>query len=251
MDFGRLDLALSDFGARFYDPFTARWTTLDPLAGKYHSLSPYNYCAGNPVNLVDPDGSIIDTFLDAASLAMGVKSFVSNVKQGKVGAAIVDGIGIVADAAALATPFASAGAGMAIKAVRGVDKVADTAKAAKAADNVADAAKEVSHVSEMRRGVANEAKTLEKLGETKNTKSFTKRLDDGTIKTTIPDINNGTTVGEIKDTKAVYNTKQIQAERKAAQDSGKKFKIYTGTNTHVSSNIPESEIIGLPWLGPQ
>lgn len=42
---------LSDFGARFYDPFTARWTTRDPLAGKYHSLSLYNYCAWNPVNL--------------------------------------------------------------------------------------------------------------------------------------------------------------------------------------------------------
>ena len=201
--------------------------------------------------MVDPDGNIFDTFLDAASLAMGVKSFVSNVKQGKVGAAIVDGIGIVADAAALATPFASAGAGVAIKAVRGVDKVADTAKAAKAADNVADAAKEVSHVSEMRRGVANEAKTIEKLGETKNTKSLTGHLKDGSERTTIPDINNSTTIGEIKDTKAVYNTKQIQAERDVAHRAGKEFKIYTGTNTHVSSNIPESEIVRLPWLGPQ
>ena len=54
--FGGLDLAMSDFGARFYDPFTARWTTRDPLAGKYHSLSPYNYCAGNPVNRIDYSG---------------------------------------------------------------------------------------------------------------------------------------------------------------------------------------------------
>ena len=162
--FGGLDLAMSDFGARYYDPFTARWTTRDPLAGKYHSLSPYNYCAGNPVNLVDPDGNIFDTFLDAASLAMGVKSFVSNVKQGKVGAAIVDGIGIVADAAALATPFASAGAGMAIKAVRGADKVADTAKAAKAADNVADAAKGVKKVD----NVPSSLKSADSADELKN-----------------------------------------------------------------------------------
>ena len=221
------------------------------MAGKYHSLSPYNYCAGNPVNLVDTDGNILDTFLDAASLAMGVKSFVSNVRQGKVGAAIVDGIGIVADAAALATPFASAGAGMAIKAVRRADKAVDVLKTADKVDDAVGAAKDVSHLSDMQRGVANEANTLEKLGETKNTKSFTKRLKDGSYKTTIPDINNGTTIGEIKDTKSVYNTRQIQAERKEAQDSGKEFKIYTGTKTHVSGNIPESEIVRLPWLGPQ
>ena len=60
--FGGLDLALSDFGARFYDPFSARWTTRDPLAGKYHSLSPYNYCAGNPVNMVDAFGADLYIF---------------------------------------------------------------------------------------------------------------------------------------------------------------------------------------------
>ena len=29
---------------------------MDPLAEKYYHLSPYAYCAGDPVNLVDPDG---------------------------------------------------------------------------------------------------------------------------------------------------------------------------------------------------
>ena len=42
-----------------YDPFTARWTTADPLAAKYSSMSPYNYCGGNPANLVDPNGEDI------------------------------------------------------------------------------------------------------------------------------------------------------------------------------------------------
>ena len=45
-----------DFGARWYDPIHARWTTPDPLAEKYYSISPYVYCAGNPVNIVDPEG---------------------------------------------------------------------------------------------------------------------------------------------------------------------------------------------------
>ena len=249
--YGSLNLGLLDFGARYYDPVTCRWTTRDPMAGKYPSLSPYNYCAGNPINVADPDGSVLETAWDVASLAMGVKSFVSNVKQGKVGAAIIDGVGIALDAAAVVAPCVPGGVSAGIKAARGADKAVDAVKALNKADDVADAAKGVSHVSEMRRGVANEAKTLEKLGETKNTKSFTKRLDDGTIKTTIPDINNTTTIGEIKDTKAVFNTKQIQAERKAAQDSGKKFKIYTGEHTHVSRNISEDEIVRFPWLGPQ
>ena len=39
-----------------YDPLTGSWTTPDPLAHKYTSWSPYAYCAGNPVNFVDPDG---------------------------------------------------------------------------------------------------------------------------------------------------------------------------------------------------
>ena len=45
-----------DFGARFYTPTLPRWTTMDPMAEKYYSLSPYVYCAANPVNLVDPEG---------------------------------------------------------------------------------------------------------------------------------------------------------------------------------------------------
>ena len=45
-----------DFGARLYDPRTAAWLSQDPLSEKYYSISPYAYCAGNPVNLVDPSG---------------------------------------------------------------------------------------------------------------------------------------------------------------------------------------------------
>ena len=35
------------------------WLSVDPLADKYPSISPYAYCAGNPVRLVDPDGKEI------------------------------------------------------------------------------------------------------------------------------------------------------------------------------------------------
>ena len=48
--------SLYDFGARWFTPKRAHWTTMDPLAEKYFSISPYAYCAGNPVNIVDPEG---------------------------------------------------------------------------------------------------------------------------------------------------------------------------------------------------
>ena len=53
-----------DFGARFLDPIPGRFTTIDPLAEKYYSLSPYAYCAGNPMSFVDPDGTFISTHTD-------------------------------------------------------------------------------------------------------------------------------------------------------------------------------------------
>ena len=52
-----LDLNLLEFGARMYNPFTARWTAVDPMAGKYAGMSSFGYCAGNPANMVDPDGT--------------------------------------------------------------------------------------------------------------------------------------------------------------------------------------------------
>jgi hypothetical protein len=33
-----------------------RFTTMDPLAEKYYSVSPYAYCMGNPINRLDPNG---------------------------------------------------------------------------------------------------------------------------------------------------------------------------------------------------
>ena len=59
------DIGLLDFGARYYDPWLARWTTQDPLAHKYAGVNPYVYCGGDPVNLVDVDGRKI--FIRAAN----------------------------------------------------------------------------------------------------------------------------------------------------------------------------------------
>jgi RHS repeat-associated protein len=44
------------FGARYFDPRTSIWQSVDPKADEMPAWSPYNYALGNPVKLVDPDG---------------------------------------------------------------------------------------------------------------------------------------------------------------------------------------------------
>ncbi len=45
-----------DYGARNYDAFLPIFTSIDPLCEKYYHISPYVYCANNPIMFVDPDG---------------------------------------------------------------------------------------------------------------------------------------------------------------------------------------------------
>ncbi len=45
-----------DFHARRHAPHLARFTTPDPMAEKYYDISPYAYCAGNPIFFTDPTG---------------------------------------------------------------------------------------------------------------------------------------------------------------------------------------------------
>ena len=49
------ETGFSYFGARYYDSdLMTGWLSVDPLADKYPSLSPYAYCGWNPIKLVDP-----------------------------------------------------------------------------------------------------------------------------------------------------------------------------------------------------
>ena len=66
------------FGARYMDhELTTMWLSIDPMSDKYPSISPYAYCAWNPVKLVDPDG---EEFIGALIGAV-VKASASVVSQ--------------------------------------------------------------------------------------------------------------------------------------------------------------------------
>ena len=45
-----------DYGARQYNPVTARWDRVDRMAEKYYPYSPYAYCGNNPVRYIDEHG---------------------------------------------------------------------------------------------------------------------------------------------------------------------------------------------------
>jgi RHS repeat-associated protein len=62
-----MGLGWLDYGARFYDPCgRLGFTSIDPLAEDYYDLSPYSYCAGNPIACRDENGEWINFVIGAA-----------------------------------------------------------------------------------------------------------------------------------------------------------------------------------------
>ena len=61
---GENSLDLYDSHARFYDSMIGRTTSQDPLAEKYYEMSPYLWCAANPIKYIDENGiKRIDWFI--------------------------------------------------------------------------------------------------------------------------------------------------------------------------------------------
>ena len=60
-----------DHGARHNDAAIGRWHVVDPLCEKYYDVSPYAYCAGDPVNAIDPDGKSIWTKMLKTTMKIG------------------------------------------------------------------------------------------------------------------------------------------------------------------------------------
>ena len=80
-----------DYGARQYNPVTARWDRMDPLCEKYYNVSPYAYCGNNPIMCIDTDGCLIGDYYDTFGDKIGsdgkddeIKHMVIDYKDQKI-----------------------------------------------------------------------------------------------------------------------------------------------------------------------
>ena len=79
------ETGLSYFGSRYYSSDLSIWLSVDPMSDKYASLSPYVYCADNPVKLVDPNGEEIGPIWPKR----GIRTYSWKLKAG-----VGDGFGV-------------------------------------------------------------------------------------------------------------------------------------------------------------
>ena len=74
------------FGARYYSSSLGIWLSVDPMSDKYPNLSPYVYCADNPMRLVDLEGcewdpaaiKYVEKYKEEVNLRIG---YINNLRE--------------------------------------------------------------------------------------------------------------------------------------------------------------------------
>ena len=78
-----VETGLSYFGSRYYSSDLSIWLSVDPMSAKYPSLSPYTYCADNPVKLVDPNGEDYEVVVENNTITIRATYYAANEKDFK------------------------------------------------------------------------------------------------------------------------------------------------------------------------
>jgi RHS repeat-associated protein len=215
-------LELYYYGARWYDPELGRFLSVDPLASKYPGLSPYIYCANNPLKFVDPDGHFFDIFIDIISVAWSGYDCVKDPSLKNFG-------GLAIDIGAAILPF--------VPAIGLVDKGVDAAKGIKKASNVTDNAKV---------GKEFEEQAIKKLDLDKNTKKMggedPKTRERGNV---IPDAKSKSgKMVEIKAVNYLYDSKQLRIMNQISlAKAGIPIQIVAKRGVRVSSTVSNKYIV--------
>jgi RHS repeat-associated protein len=222
------ETGLDYFGARYYGSKIGRFSTVDPVYTWRENLvdpqrwNRYAYARNNPLRYVDPDGRAV-----MLAHAAGAP------KKPGPNAGALAWIAYTIDVAFFGVdPLMVMPVGKAGRALGALGK----------ADEAADA------LAAMQRGRQSETRVLDALGEAKNTDKVR-----GCEGCSIPDYQNPTTNGEVKDAARVDNTRQIRIQREAAEASGREHVIQTGASTQVSRNVERgaTRVERRPDLGPQ
>jgi RHS repeat-associated protein len=222
------ETGLDYFGARYYGSRIGRFTTVDPVYTWQANLenpqrwNRYAYGLNNPLRNVDPDGRVPIPVIVAGIWAAY-----------EIGSQLYDAYTLgttLVDPNATAGEKAAAGGGFVIGAIApGGGYGTAGKKAIGMSDDVARA---------LKRGRESEARVLDALGEAKNTGRV-----KGCEGCSIPDYQNATTIGDIKDAKRVTDSPQLRIQREAAAKSNREHVVQTGTNTRVSKTVQEQSTV--------
>ena len=81
---------LYDHGARSRNPISTLWYGVDPRYEEFTEMSPFAYCHGNPVRLVDPDGRADMDFKIKVSFGLQIAANAFNILSGEANLGSID-----------------------------------------------------------------------------------------------------------------------------------------------------------------
>lgn len=190
------------YGARYLDPTGAMWLSVDPMWEKNIDATPYNYCHGNPIKLMDPDGRADIDAVDFIPIAGSGRDIYQGVKTG-------DGVTTTIGVVFLVVDIVSLGSGSAVTApikagIKKLFKCGVKATAKSAAETTAKTAAETT--------VKSAAETTAKTATETTAKESTKSIAKTTTKTTSKELEKGATEKSVDYSKSFFENTKISDE---------------------------------------